>query len=98
MSMHYIDIGPSPYDEECVNVGEDDYTRRALQECRRFILLLREVLGPEPEGARLTVRAFPHDFGDYYEVVCTFDPTLPASLAYAMRCEAECPAHWEDQA
>jgi hypothetical protein len=56
---------------------QEDYMPRARAECQRFIALLRRKCGPEPEGARLAVKSFLHDFGDYLEVVCYFDENLP---------------------
>lgn len=91
---HTLEIGPSPPDEECVQVGTHDYVRLATAECDRFIELLRKTFGPEPEGARLSIRRNPHDFGAYYEVVCAYDDRFPASIDYAFRCEDETPRTW----
>lgn len=90
----YISIGATPRDEPCAQVGQPDYRKHALAECRRFIQLLRNTFGPEPEGAELRIAAFPHDFGTYYEVVCDYDTDIPASVDYALRCEAEMPTTW----
>ncbi|HSX79998.1 MAG TPA: hypothetical protein VLQ80_15675 [Candidatus Saccharimonadia bacterium] len=92
---NYFVIGSSPYEEDCIQVGAPDYYPKALQECQRFITLLRTILGPEPEGARLAIKAFDHDFGEYHEVVCWFDTENEAARAYAARCENEMPATWE---
>ncbi|MGE0682965.1 MAG: hypothetical protein AB7P69_18935 [Candidatus Binatia bacterium] len=94
----YITLGSTPCDEPCAQVGQPNYRKQALKECRRFIELLRRKFGPEPEGAELRIKAFPHDFGTYYEVVCEFDSDLRASVGYALRCEAETPATWEEEA
>ncbi len=91
----YLALGPAPCDEDCAQVGQPDYRERVREECRRFILLIRQKLGPEPEGARLSTKSFPHDFGTYYEVVCWFDTDIEASVEYAYRCEAQTPATWE---
>jgi hypothetical protein len=91
----YLTLGPAPCDEDCAQVGQPDYHERARHECRRFILLIRQKLGPEPEGAWLSTKSFPHDFGTYYEVVCYFNTEIQASVDYASRCEAETPATWE---
>ena len=49
----------------------------------------------EPEGARLAVKGFTHDYGNYYEVVCYFTESLPDSVTYAYKCESdECPSEW----
>jgi hypothetical protein len=93
----YISIGSSPYDEPCAQVGQPDYRKNAVAECTRFIELLRDTVGPEPEGARLSIKWFPHDFGDYAEVVCYYETNMSASVDYALRCEAETPATWEEE-
>jgi hypothetical protein len=92
----YLTLAPAPVEEDCAQVGTDDYTARARNECRRFMALLRTKFGPEPEGARLDIKSFSHDFGDYLEVVCYFDETLPESVEYAYRCEENLPATWDD--
>ncbi|MDD2609491.1 MAG: hypothetical protein PHX60_07290 [Giesbergeria sp.] len=35
--MEYYEIGPSPWGEECAQIGEDGYNARARAECRAFI-------------------------------------------------------------
>jgi hypothetical protein len=95
MATDYIDIGSTPADEECAQVGSPDYARRAREECNRFINLIRHVVGPEPEGARLTVKSNPHDFGTYYEVVCYYDTENEEARKYAYRCERDAPTRWE---
>ena len=100
MPRDYINIGPAPCDESCaqVGVGYYYYTARSLIEGRAFINQLRRVLGPEPEGAELRTKLFPHDSGSYREVVCYYDTTLPKSQDYAFRCEDQAPDHWDDEA
>lgn len=91
----YLNIGPAPCDEDCVQVSKDhDYGPAQRKECNRFIRAIRAVLGPEPDGARLAVKGFPHDFGTYYEVVCWYDGAVPEAVDYANRCETEAPATW----
>jgi hypothetical protein len=92
----YITLGPTPSDEPCAQVGEDLYAQKARTECRRFIKVLREAFGPEPSGAYLTTKAFEHDFGTYYEVICVFNSNVPESIDYAMRLEDEAPTTWPD--
>ena len=94
--MHdFITLGTTPYDELCACVGEENYHDRALQECNRYMKLLRKIFGLEPLGARFGVKWFDHDFGAYVEVVCYYNTELPASMDYAFRCENELPATWE---
>ena len=90
----YIDIGSTPTEEPCAQVGQPDYARQARAECARFIEAIRQVLGPEPEGAQLAIKSNPHDFGSYFEVVCYYDDNSEAATRYAFRCEAEAPTRW----
>ena len=94
----HIDVGPAPPEEDCAQVGRDDYWDRAPRECRAYVALLRRSLGAEPDGARLTVKSNEHDFGTYLSVVCWYDPSRPESIDYAFRCESQGPAQWDEQA
>lgn len=97
----YITIGSSPPDEDCAQAGSLDYADVAHEECRRYIDCIRKKLGPEPLGAKLGIKKFPHDgirpgdIVEYLEVVCYFDTELPDSQEYAYRCESEGPLTWE---
>ena len=91
----YIYIGSAPADEPCVQVDPNvDYLPAMRAECARYRDLIRQALGPEPEGARLSIRAEDHDFGTYLVVVCAFDDDLPESVEYAYRAESDAPATW----
>lgn len=91
----YITIGSAPAEEPCVQVSSTEaYSEPMWKECRRFLRLIREKLGAEPGTARLSVKGFPHDFGTYYEVVCSYDDNDEIGMEYAYKCEAESPANW----
>ena len=92
----FIIIGSAPYEEDCVQVGANDYARRAKIEGLAFIGAIRMKLGLEPEQAHLAVKSFPHDFGTYYEVVCHYDDTNEKATEYAFKCESEGPATWQE--
>ena len=92
----YVNVGSSPANEPCAQLGTDDYSRVARAECKRFIEVIRAALGPEPDGARLYVKGNAHDFGTYYEVVCEYDEEKPESVDYAYRCESDAPADWPE--
>jgi hypothetical protein len=95
MVVGFINIGATPCEESCAQVGQPNYRKQALRECHRFIKLLRKKCGPEPEGAWLGIKWFPHDFGEYCEVVCYYTG-IKGLLDYALRCESEAPATWEE--
>ena len=93
-----IEIGPTPAEEACAQVGSDRYSRVWRAECKAFIGQLRRLLGEEPEGASLIITSNPHDFGSYHDVACSYDAAMPGALAYALKCESEAPAEWDDEA
>ena len=90
----YVDIGPSPAEEPCAQLGVPGYEKKAREECTRFIDLIRRTLGEEPGSAHLAIKGSSHDFGYYYSVVCYFDDRDEAAAGYAYRCEDEAPTEW----
>lgn len=92
----YLTIGSVPAEEPCVQNGSPDYSpAKARAESQRYIDQLRLQFGSEPEGARLSIKGFNHDFGVYYEVVCYFDSEIPDSIEYAFRLEREAWVQWK---
>lgn len=90
----HVEIGSSPAEEECAQVGSPGYVERAMDECRRFRALIRARCGVEPRGAYLAIVGHAHDFGTYYEVVCQYDDDCPDAVNYAFRVENEAPTRW----
>ena len=94
--MDYINIGPTPYEEACAQVGQEDYYSRARKECAAYCRQLRR-LYPEPAGGYFAVKSFGHDFGSYYEVIARYDDTDREAVEWALT--AECgAANWDDDA
>jgi hypothetical protein len=91
----YLTLGPTPCDEACAQVGSDDYPERSRAECKRYLTLLRTLYGPEPEGAALVVKSFPHDFGTYREVCVVYDDDNPRAAEYAYLLERNLPTTWD---
>lgn len=98
----YINIGCSPAEEDCAQVGQHDYHEQARKQCIAFRNQLRRQFGPEPEGARLVIKSFPHDFGSYMEVVCEYEETFEEeespSVDYAFKLESDMPLEWDMEA
>ena len=94
----YLNIGSSPACEDCAQVGSDYYFDRSRIELRAFRNELIRVFGEPPFGAELRIKAFPHDFGTYHEVVCYFDDNEPESMEYAFRMENHAPENWDREA
>lgn len=93
----HIDIGSSPSEEDCAQVGQKDYADQARLECHTFIEQLRRMFGKEPEGANLAIKSNPHDFGTYLSVVCYFDDASEEATKYAFKLESETPAEWDER-
>lgn len=94
--QEYINIGPVPCNEDCQQLGDPHYSsKKATEECERFIELIRKTCGKEPGTARLAVKAFNHDFGTYKEVVCWYDDRDEVGMDYAFHCESHSPVNWQ---
>jgi hypothetical protein len=94
-----VTIGSAPREEECAQVGTPYYRQRAWTEMTIFIKQLRRQFGKEPEGCRLTIKEFKHDFGTYHEVVVVVDDNNnQAALEWAINVENNCPAFWDNEA
>lgn len=81
--MDYMNIGSSPSGENCVQVGDENYSEKSRKECKAYINQLRRVYGEEPFGARLAIKTFSHDFGSYNEVICKFHEEQEEAVEYA---------------
>lgn len=77
MSFEIFDyIGPVPFEEECAQTLEADFTQRNIKECKRFKELLEKVC-PPPNGAKFSIKVETgHDYGSYREVVSMVDMTI----------------------
>lgn len=94
MQANVLALGPVPVEEAPARPGDSAYAARAFAQCQRFIALVRQRLGPEPDGARLGVRRSDQDFDPYLEVVLRFDDANNAARGYAARCDRDAPARW----
>jgi hypothetical protein len=97
-----IEIGSSPWGEDCAQVGSDTYYDVARCECKAFIGQLYRTLEANgykrdelPEGFSLVTKSASHDYGTYFEVVCKFigDDERSEEIAYWL--EGNCPELWD---
>lgn len=93
-----LEIGPTPAEESCAQLGSDRYDRVWRAECNAYRNQLRRVCGEEPDGATLRITSNSHDYGTYHDVAVEYDPDVPGALAYALKVEAEAPGEWDDEA
>jgi hypothetical protein len=94
MARGFISLGAVPARERFTPDGEVGDAQRALEECRRYVALLRDVIGPEPHGAELQIRRAAPERGSYLEVVVDYDSENNVARAYAIRCDREGPTTW----
>jgi hypothetical protein len=59
--------------------------------------LLRQ-FGEPPTGSRFSVKACPHDFGTYHEVVVKFDDSDEDAETFAYKVENEANGEWDREA
>lgn len=95
MEKYYL--GPAPSDEDCVQVGAENYEELARRECRTYIEAIKAVCGEPPEGAVLRIERQQHDYGPYIEVVVQFDPENRAAAEYAAKCDEQAPTRWPEK-
>jgi hypothetical protein len=94
-----MELGPSPAEEECAGIGDADYSRRNRDEIARYRELIVFKVGGEsalPAGAELHRKGFPHEFGTYHELVCSYDDTDEEARAFAYWLEGNLPRSWGD--
>jgi hypothetical protein len=96
-----IELGQVPFNEECAQTVDDNYTERARRECIVFKQQLLRLYqaghkSDLPKGCRLRIKSNSHDFGAYYEVAVSFDPNSEAATEAAYWFENNCPSNWDD--
>jgi hypothetical protein len=85
--MDFIEIGATPGEADCAQVGKDGYHRLARIECNAYIVALTRYYGTPPEGSRFSVHSNPHDFGSYLDVRYVYDSAIPEHVAHAIKVE-----------
>ena len=85
----YLTIGTVPTDEDCThNEPTGQYAAAQRREARLFADQVRRYY-PEPDAGYMTVKSFPHDFGNYYEACAVFDDENEAACNWAYTVEAD---------
>ena len=100
--METIELGPTPCDEPCAQVGSPLYEETSRLECRAYRNQLERCYvaahGPLPDDVHIKVKTFMHDLGEYREVVVRYDGTNQAAVNAAFWLEANMPESWDDEA
>lgn len=90
----YLELGPVPCEEECAQVGTDNYHEKARKECAAYKNQLNRLF---PDG-NFTIKPFFHEFGSYFEVCIFYDDNDETSLDYAYNVESNIPSNWDEEA
>lgn len=93
----YMELGPTPVDEDCVQITEPNYEKIGYEECLRYVHQLRKQFHDRPDGVDIKVRKLMYDggCGYYYEAVATYDDTKEDQVSYVYDMESRLPAKWE---
>lgn len=97
--IDYFEIGPTPCDENCAQVGEDNFRNKANIEMDAYIDQLYRLFGEKILDTSISFKKkwFAHDFGNYGEVVIMYDDSDEKhDLVYEI--ERELPENWDEQA
>jgi len=93
--VDFVALGNAPTEEARLRAGSDHFEQ--VDQCLRYIALLRERMGREPDGADFGVSGFAvPDGGNVYEVVCHYRTNNATAINYAYKAIAHIPAHWDD--
>ena len=90
--MDYLTLGPTPYGEDCQQLGPNYNPALANLEMKVYLAQLRR----EFPQAILKIKHFPHDFGTYGEVVAIFDEDNYESEEAAFDAENNLPEFWDE--
>ena len=100
MSFEYLELGSSPSEEDCAQLGSSDYAYRAIAECKAYRNYLVRLF-PVPDSLQWDVtyilRPYPYEQESYYEVVIRYNPNNVEAVKFAFQVERKAPAHWDER-
>jgi hypothetical protein len=89
----YIELGCTPCEEDCLQVGTNEFGHIRKQ----VMIWERQLQRVFPESVcNIGIRTFPHEFGDYCEAVVYFMDDYEE--AHGWDIESSLPEHWDDEA
>lgn len=103
MAMDYIELDLVPCNEECAQIGCENFECLSRAEARAYINQLTRKYGEPPATVSYSIEACSHDFGIYYEVRIDYCEESEADLNYVFGKDdkdgAECgDDDWDDEA
>lgn len=84
----YLDLATTtPNDEDCAQVGREEYTKWARIEALAYREQLEREYGPPPGESYIRIVSQNHDFGSYLELRVYYDSDNPLEVDFAFNCE-----------
>lgn len=96
--MTSYEFETTPLDEQCAQLGNENYSRDSILECRVLQRQLIRQFGEPPEGSCFYRKSSAHDFGAYHELVFKFDEDNEEHMTYFLRVDKGFPYEWDDEA
>lgn len=93
-----LELGPTPADEDCAQVGTSDYYELTKIEVKAYIHQLQRMFPNMPQGVYLRVQSNPHDFGTYHEVAVKYPEDNEEAGTFAFNMENNLPQNWDEEA
>lgn len=100
-----VDIGPVPNDENCAQVGSEEYDSISLNrmEVQAYVNQLERMFKRIPDGCWFTEISNNHDFGTYYEAgvkysEMTNDDNNGACEEFSYNVQNNAPEQWDAEA
>lgn len=97
MQRDFLDLGPTPNEENCVQIGTHDLSQNIL-ECEVYAKQLERMFPDMPDGCEFFLERNEHDFGVYYEVGILYHPDNEMETKYAFTVETQLPRKWDEMA
>ena len=94
-NIEYLELGPTPSGEDCVQVGSDNYHDLYGAEAKAYIEQLKRQFPNVPPGASFGIKSFSHDFGTYHEVVVKYNEDSEEAINFAFNVENNAPEYWD---
>lgn len=103
MMKDFIQLGSTPTEEECAQVGTDDGFERSKKECSVYIAQLNRQFPKQPGNCYFKTKTFQHSIGkndiaEIKEVVLFFENNDEEESKWAFALEERLPDHWDEQA
>lgn len=94
----YMELGPTPCEESCAQIGNDNFREQATKEMECYAKQLYRTFPEAIElGIKFKMKWFAHDFGSYGEVCAYWNPDNIGQDEYIYYIDRNLPSHWDEE-